>query len=259
MNLITGGTTLSRSWIALLSLTLAAISGCSFSGLGGTTRLSCPVPDGSMCKSISQTYADAMKTSSSAPVNGGSLELVSAAPARMPLIALVSSPAVNLVTVPVVAHIVEPQPIITERIIAIAIAVADAAVVAPVTTAATAPATSVGVPPLPPLPPVAVPPALMAAITTQTTSVSRPLVALPLRSAPRTMRVWIAPYEDADGDLNDQKFIYVQVDAGGWNVEHQRELATKRFAPLKAPAPTSSLTDKTDAAKALTAPAGQFK
>ena len=82
---------------------------------------------------------------------------------------------------------------------------------------------------------------------------------MPLRSAPRVMRVWIAPYEDADGDLNDQKFLYVQVDSGAWNIEHQRELATRRFAPLKAAAPARSQTPSANDAQGLTTTAGAAK
>ncbi len=36
----------------------------------------------------------------------------------------------------------------------------------------------------------------------------------PLRSQARVLRLWIKPWEDADGDLYDQGYIYVQVDNG---------------------------------------------
>ena len=38
--------------------------------------------------------------------------------------------------------------------------------------------------------------------------------ALPLRSAPRILRLWFKPWEDADRDLYDQGYVYVQVDGG---------------------------------------------
>ena len=41
-----------------------------------------------------------------------------------------------------------------------------------------------------------------------------PYNAAPLRAAPRVMRLWIKPWEDADRDLNGEALVYVQVDNG---------------------------------------------
>lgn len=43
-----------------------------------------------------------------------------------------------------------------------------------------------------------------------------------LRSAPRVMRLWIAPWEDADGDLHDASFVHVVIDTGRWLIERVR-------------------------------------
>lgn len=44
----------------------------------------------------------------------------------------------------------------------------------------------------------------------------------PLRSAPRLLRVWIAPWEDSDGDLHDDAIVHMLVDPGHWLIEHVR-------------------------------------
>ena len=43
-----------------------------------------------------------------------------------------------------------------------------------------------------------------------------------LRSNPRVLRLWIAPWEDADGDLNEEAYVHVVVDPGRWLLEHVR-------------------------------------
>lgn len=78
-----------------------------------------------------------------------------------------------------------------------------------------------------------------AATTTQSTAPARaPMPAVEgtaLRSTPRILRVWVAPWEDSDGDLHDQSFLYVVVDAGRWLIEHQRSKISNEFAPIAPP------------------------
>lgn len=52
-----------------------------------------------------------------------------------------------------------------------------------------------------------------------------------IRSQPRVMRIWVAPWEDADGDLYDQSFIFVTVDSGRWLIEHNRARIRQGYAP----------------------------
>jgi conjugal transfer pilus assembly protein TraV len=59
----------------------------------------------------------------------------------------------------------------------------------------------------------------------------------PLRNAPRVLRIWIAPYEDSDGDLRDQSHMYVTVDPGTWQIEHARRAIRERFAPVRTVTP----------------------
>ena len=66
--------------------------------------------------------------------------------------------------------------------------------------------------------------------------------ALALRSQARVLRLWTKPWEDADGDLWDQGYVYVQVDAGRWQIDHVRQRIRDQYAPLRpppAPAPTA--------------------
>lgn len=57
----------------------------------------------------------------------------------------------------------------------------------------------------------------------------------PLRSQARVLRLWIKPWEDADGDLYDQGYVYVQVDNGQWLIDHLQRQIRDAYAPLKPP------------------------
>lgn len=45
-----------------------------------------------------------------------------------------------------------------------------------------------------------------------------PDAATPLRSAPKVLRVWVAPWIDRDGDLHQKGYLYIIVDAGRWAI-----------------------------------------
>ena len=60
-----------------------------------------------------------------------------------------------------------------------------------------------------------------------------------IRSNPRVLRLWIAPWEDTDGDLHEEAFVHVVVDTGRWLIEHVRPITRSRIdgvAPPVAPA-----------------------
>ena len=57
----------------------------------------------------------------------------------------------------------------------------------------------------------------------------------PLRTQARILRLWIKPWEDADGDLYDQGYVYVQVDNGQWQIDHLQRQIRDLYAPLKPP------------------------
>ena len=77
-------------------------------------------------------------------------------------------------------------------------------------------------------------------------------LAAPLRAAPRVLRLWIKPWEDADRDLNGESLVYVQVDNGRWLVDHVQRQVREAYAPVRpGKLPTSaSKAGATDAAKA---------
>jgi len=73
-------------------------------------------------------------------------------------------------------------------------------------------------------------PSSVAASVSDTAVIPRPL-----RSQARLLRLWIKPWEDADGDLYDQGYVYVQVDNGQWLIDHVQRQIRDTYAPLKAP------------------------
>lgn len=69
------------------------------------------------------------------------------------------------------------------------------------------------------------------------TSVSTPAamanIASPLRSSSRILRLWFKPWEDADRDLYDQGYVYVQIDAGQWLIDHAQRQIRDAYAPIR--------------------------
>jgi conjugal transfer pilus assembly protein TraV len=45
----------------------------------------------------------------------------------------------------------------------------------------------------------------------------------PLRIPPKTLRVWIAPYQDEHGNLLDARRIYVQIHDGRWDINQKKQ------------------------------------
>lgn len=62
-----------------------------------------------------------------------------------------------------------------------------------------------------------------------------PSLALPLRSSARILRLWFKPWEDADRDLYDQGYVYVQIDAGQWLIDHAQRHIRDAYAPIRPP------------------------
>lgn len=82
---------------------------------------------------------------------------------------------------------------------------------------------------------------------TAATTVGLPPTSVSLRSAPRILRLWFKPWEDADHDLYDQGYVYVQIDAGQWQIEHVQRQIRDAYAPLKPP-PRAAPAEAKDAA-----------
>lgn len=62
------------------------------------------------------------------------------------------------------------------------------------------------------------------------------LAAHPLRAQPRVLRLWYKAWEDADRDLVDQGYVYVQVDNGRWLIDHAQQRTRDAYAPVRPPA-----------------------
>lgn len=70
-----------------------------------------------------------------------------------------------------------------------------------------------------------------------------------IRSTPRLLRVWIAPWEDSDGDLHEEAYVHMVVDTGRWLIEHVRpepRTNVDRAVPPIAPAADASASKASD-------------
>lgn len=66
-------------------------------------------------------------------------------------------------------------------------------------------------------------------LKTSPKTMTAPNSGLPLRTQERIVRVWLAPFEDTEGDLHDQKYFYVTVNSGQWTVEANRVNIKNKF------------------------------
>lgn len=76
---------------------------------------------------------------------------------------------------------------------------------------------------------------------------------VPLRTRERILRVWLAPFEDQEGDLHDQKYFYVTVNSGSWTIEANRMNIRKQYQqvfPLSKNNPANKRTDEPSATPA---------
>lgn len=65
------------------------------------------------------------------------------------------------------------------------------------------------------------------------TAMNVPASGTPLRTPERILRIWIAPMEDSEGTLHDQRYAYVQVDRGQWLLRAFQESGRQMYAPVK--------------------------
>jgi conjugal transfer pilus assembly protein TraV len=61
-----------------------------------------------------------------------------------------------------------------------------------------------------------------------------------LRSQPRVLRLWIAPWEDADGDLHEASVVHVLVDTGRWLIERVIPANRQRVDAVRPPIPSTA-------------------
>jgi conjugal transfer pilus assembly protein TraV len=170
---------------ALLAGTaVLGLSGCAsnLSGIGGTPTYACKAPAGAQCTSVSGVYANAGQ---------GSRQLLgSDAPRAVGSGALGTSAADGTSHGPVVrSGAGAPAP----KSSAVETRPAPAPASGATTVAPTAPS---------------------GAVPAHSTAA--------LRTAPRVLRLWIAPWEDSDGDLHEASTVNVLIDHGRWLIERVR-------------------------------------
>jgi conjugal transfer pilus assembly protein TraV len=155
--------------LLLLSMSLLSLmTGCSsISGIGGSSDYACPMPQGSTCKSMSQTYQDSYR-SPGAPA-GGSAQ--GQARTGNDVSASSSYEASNL-------------------------SQDDAVISKPKQ------------------------PTLPAEIGT------------PLLTGPRVMRIYIAPWTDADDNLLDGHRVFVKIEDSHWRLDHVKATLYRQYAPI---------------------------
>lgn len=101
-----------------------------------------------------------------------------------------------------------------------------------------------GQPPVSALPkPAKEPTSTAAAATVASASTAAPGLGAPpsaLRSQPRVLRLWIAPWEDADGDLHEASVVHVLVDTGRWLIERVTPANRQRVDAVRPPIPSAA-------------------
>lgn len=63
-------------------------------------------------------------------------------------------------------------------------------------------------------------------------AMSAPTSGLPLRTPERILRIWVAAVEDAEGTLHDQRYIYVTVERGQWQLDTFQDAARAPYRPV---------------------------
>lgn len=101
-----------------------------------------------------------------------------------------------------------------------------------------------GQPPASALPkPAKEPTSTATAATVASASTAAPGLGAPpsaLRSQPRVLRLWIAPWEDADGDLHEASVVHVLVDTGRWLIERVTPANRQRVDAVRPPIPSAA-------------------
>ncbi|RQT22082.1 type IV conjugative transfer system lipoprotein TraV [Burkholderia contaminans] len=63
----------------------------------------------------------------------------------------------------------------------------------------------------------------------------------PVHTGAREMRIWFAPWQDADSDLHDQEYVYLIVDSGHWSIAHNQQRIQAAFRPVMPPTPAQDV------------------
>jgi conjugal transfer pilus assembly protein TraV len=171
---------------ALLAGTaVLGLGGCAsnLSGVGGTPTYACKAPAGAQCTSVSGVYANAGQ---------GARQLLGSDAPRAVGSGALGTPVADATSHGPVVRSGAGAPAPTAS--AMETRPAPAPESGATTVAATAPS---------------------GAVPSQPTTAA-------LRTAPRVLRLWIAPWEDSDGDLHEASTVNVLIDHGRWLIERVR-------------------------------------
>ena len=182
--------------LAFALLACFALAGCeNLSGVGGSSSFQCKAPAGVPCMSMDGVYAN---------VRAGNLpgkDTGAVKPRRRGSAADAADWDDEAATKTAIAASGFPPR-------------GDVAITAPPTLATAASAQPGAYGP--------VSPAAMNALTS----------GMPLRTPERILRLWVAAIEDADGVLYDQRYMYVPIERGRWQIETFLDAGARNYEPV---------------------------
>lgn len=100
----------------------------------------------------------------------------------------------------------------------------------------------------------------LVAVSTRATGADDPgaYAATPLLSGPKVRSLWIKAWEDAEGDLVGESFVFVRVADSRWLVDHVQQRSREAFAPVRAARPPPAVAPAAaDAGKRVARPEQQ--
>jgi conjugal transfer pilus assembly protein TraV len=56
---------------------------------------------------------------------------------------------------------------------------------------------------------------------------------VPIRTRAKVMRVWVAPWESTNGDLNVSGLVFTELEERRWNIGTQQDIDAPRLTPLQ--------------------------
>jgi len=60
---------------------------------------------------------------------------------------------------------------------------------------------------------------------------------IPIRTQAKVMRIWMAPWEDDDGDLHADGFMYTEIESRRWNLGDRFKSPNNAISPLSVATP----------------------
>lgn len=63
---------------------------------------------------------------------------------------------------------------------------------------------------------------------------------VPIRTQAKVMRIWMAPWEDDDGDLHADGFMYTEIESRRWNLGDRFKSPSRAISPLSVATPSKT-------------------